>query len=94
MSVTSTEPSRLLSREQAPAFVRRDFILTGYLVGTAKAAQELENCLPQALQALQAYKLPHVVKMPMLVVLRGNTRQAGLKGTSLTTEEYFRRAFR
>ena len=31
--VATTERARLLDRAQAPAYVRRDFILTGYLVG-------------------------------------------------------------
>ncbi len=31
--IATTERARLLDRAQAPAYVRRDFILTGYLVG-------------------------------------------------------------
>ena len=62
MSVTSTEPARLLSREQAPAFVRRDFILTGYLVGVTALLLQLLTLLTAGLLACL---LSHGVKMPM-----------------------------
>lgn len=78
MSVTSTEPARLLSREQAPAYVRRDFILSGYLVGMANSLLQLLALLTAA---LLAYVLSHVANayVQQRWCSKAKMRQAGFQ---------------